>query len=147
MPQFFKPAQAFVTSNQCATCHEVSNPAYTKQGDGSYALNALGVEHPTGVQADMFPVERTYGEWAQSQFASGGVQLNGRFGGNHPTGVMESCQDCHMPDQVGYGCRGQSPQAQSAVPLDGRAAGRHDGGLGQRLHSYATPGRADAPRR
>ncbi|MCA9291406.1 MAG: hypothetical protein KDA25_09770 [Phycisphaerales bacterium] len=89
----------------CATCHDVSNPIYERQPDGTYALTDLDDPHPTGNTYDMFPVERTYSEWLNSQFASGGVQLDGRFGGNHPTGVMETCQDCHMPDQNGPGCR------------------------------------------
>ena len=93
------------TSDICATCHDVNNPLYTKQKDGTYALNAPDAPHPTMDPADMFPIERTYSEWKMSQFANGGVQLNGLFGGNHPTGIMESCQDCHMPDTVGRGCK------------------------------------------
>ena len=89
----------------CATCHDVSNPIYTRQRDGSYVLNALDMAHPTNDKFDMFPIERTYSEWANSDFAAGGVDLMGRFGGAHPTGIMESCQDCHMPDQVSPGCR------------------------------------------
>ncbi len=89
----------------CGTCHDVSNPVFVRQPEGTYQPGALGSPHPTMDKRDMFPVERTYSEWTASQFADGGVQLNGRFGGNHPTGVMETCQDCHMPDQVGPGCR------------------------------------------
>ncbi len=87
----------------CATCHDVSNPIYWRQPDGSYVLS-LGGEHPTGDKFEMFPIERTYSEWANSSFAAGGVDMEGRFGGAHPTGIMESCQDCHMPDQVSPGC-------------------------------------------
>ena len=91
-------------SEQCATCHDVSNPAYVRQLDGSYALNAFGEEHPTLNQFDMFPLERTYSEWANSSYATIGVDAGGAFGGNHPTGVMRTCQDCHMPDNQTYGC-------------------------------------------
>ena len=90
-------------STMCGTCHDVSNPAFTRQPDGTYAPNAFGTAHPTMLETDMFPVERTYSEWKNSDFANGGVQMNGRFGGNHPTGVMVSCQDCHMPDRIGPG--------------------------------------------
>ncbi len=89
----------------CGTCHDVSNPLYTRQKDGSYALNVNQDPHPTLDKFEMFPIERTFSEWSNSQFANGGVQMNGRFGGNHPTGIMEVCQDCHMPDQVSPGCR------------------------------------------
>lgn len=91
-------------SNQCATCHDVSNPAYVRQPDGSYTLNAFGEEHPTLDQVDMFPLERTFSEWANSTYATIGVDAGGVFGGNHPTGVMRTCQDCHMPDAQTYGC-------------------------------------------
>ena len=89
----------------CSTCHDVSTPTLSKQPNGSYALNALGAAHPTMVKGDMFPEQRTYSEWLNSTFATTGVSFpDGRFGGNHPTGVMKSCQDCHMPDQQGGGC-------------------------------------------
>ena len=91
-------------SDQCATCHDVSNPAYVRQPDGSFALNAFGEEHPTLDKTDMFPLERTYSEWANSTYATIGVDAGGVFGGNHPTGVMRTCQDCHMPDTHTYGC-------------------------------------------
>ncbi len=92
------------TSEQCATCHDVSNPAFVRQPDGSYALNATGAEHPTLDKYDMFPLERTYSEWANSLYATVGVDAGRVFGGNHPTGVMHTCQDCHMPDTQAYGC-------------------------------------------
>jgi hypothetical protein len=92
-------------SAMCATCHDVSNPLYTRAKSGEYVLNALGAGHPTADPADMFPLERTFSEWASSQFATTGVQLGGRFGGHHATGIMATCQDCHMPDTIGPGCR------------------------------------------
>ncbi len=92
------------TAQLCATCHDVENPQYLLQSDGSYAFTAVDTQHPTMDKYQMFPIERTFSEWSQSDFANGGVQMNGRFGGAHPTGVMETCQDCHMPDQVSRGC-------------------------------------------
>jgi hypothetical protein len=92
-------------SELCATCHDVSTPTFTRQPDGSYALNDVDQPHPTQNPHDMFPEQRTYSEWLNSTFAQGGVHFaDGRFGGNHPTGVMESCQDCHMPDTFTGGC-------------------------------------------
>ncbi len=90
-------------SQMCATCHDVSNPAFTKQPDGTYALNALDTPHPDGDKTHMFPIERTFSEWSQSQYAAGPVNVNGRFGGNLP--AVSTCQDCHMPTTTGKGCR------------------------------------------
>ncbi|MSR18676.1 MAG: hypothetical protein EXS00_05840 [Phycisphaerales bacterium] len=93
------------SGDQCGTCHDVSNPAFERQADGSLALGALNTPHPSNDANEMFPEQRTFSEWKFSQFASKGVHFpDGRFGGNHPTGVMQSCQDCHMPDQQGAGC-------------------------------------------
>jgi len=94
-------------SNLCATCHDVSNPAFTRSGGAipastdSYDLNALDRPHPTAKKTDMFPNERTYSEWEQSSFGSGGVDMGGRYGGNKT--VVSTCQDCHMPDLSGEG--------------------------------------------
>jgi len=97
------------TSEFCATCHDVSNPLTMKKvgkkGEVSYALAPLDAPHPTQDPRDMFPEQRTYSEWRMSLFATEGVVFpDDRFGGNHPTGVISTCQDCHMPDQVGGGC-------------------------------------------
>jgi hypothetical protein len=89
----------------CGQCHDVSTPTYTKMADGTYALNTLGSPHPTAQADEMFPEQRTYSEWAASTFASMGVTYaDRRFGGNTPDGLVSSCQDCHMPKQVGGGC-------------------------------------------
>ncbi len=92
------------SGNLCGTCHDVSNPVYTRQANGTYTLNNLNSPHPTGNSYDMMVEQRTYSEWLNSTFAFTGVQMNGRFGGDHPTGVMQSCQDCHMPKHFGGLC-------------------------------------------
>ena len=89
----------------CGTCHDVSNPVFTAQPDGHLALNPMNRSHPTMNKNDMFGEQRTFSEWLNSTFATAGVYFpDRRFGGNHATGVMKSCQDCHMPAQQGYGC-------------------------------------------
>jgi mono/diheme cytochrome c family protein len=102
-------------SQMCATCHDVSNPVYTKQTDGTYRLNAIGTPHETSNKYDMFPVERTYSEWLHSSFATQAIYLPknpnatpddpdwgyNRFGGNNEN--VQTCQDCHMPRTEGYG--------------------------------------------
>ena len=89
-------------SLMCATCHDVSNPVFTRNTmDGSYDKNADG-PHPTGDKTEQFPIERTYSEWANSTFAEAEIEMNGRFGGNKT--AVSSCQDCHMPDTSGTAC-------------------------------------------
>ena len=88
----------------CGTCHDVSNPVFVLQPNGTFAVSRMDEPHPTLDPAHMFPEQRTYSEWANSDFATVGVTFaDGRFGGTN-NGPMKSCQDCHMPDQVGGGC-------------------------------------------
>ncbi len=89
-------------ARMCATCHDVSNPLFMRQADGSYKLDTLDKEHPTHKVGDGFPLERTFGEWSQSAFARGPIDMGGRFGGNRKQVSM--CQDCHMPKTTGTAC-------------------------------------------
>lgn len=100
----------------CATCHEVSNPAFTRSGgptpsaSDAYVLGPLDAQHPTHEKTDEFPLERTFTEWSLSSFAAGPIEMGGRFGGNKT--AVSSCQDCHMPDTDGTACQ---PFLQGAV--------------------------------
>lgn len=87
----------------CGTCHDVSNPVFTRTGGDDYALGALDQPHPDMDLRQMFPVERTYSEWSQSAYAAGGVYAP-EFAGNKPDGIVSVCQDCHMHDVEGQGC-------------------------------------------
>ncbi|MBX3354327.1 MAG: hypothetical protein KF724_01360 [Phycisphaeraceae bacterium] len=91
-------------SEFCGTCHDVSNPVFVLQPNGTFAISRMNEAHPSLDGHDMFPEQRTYSEWLNSDFATKGVVFpDGRFGGNNK-GPIGSCQDCHMPDQVGGGC-------------------------------------------
>ena len=88
-------------SAMCATCHDVSNPLYTRSGN-EYVFNGLNTPHPSHDKYEQFPVERTYSEWLASEFAQGPINMGGLFGGNQP--AVSTCQDCHMPKTNGQGC-------------------------------------------
>ncbi|MGH7131635.1 MAG: GC-type dockerin domain-anchored protein [Phycisphaerales bacterium] len=119
-------------SQQCASCHDISNTAFTRLPDNTYVLNALDTRHPTADKYDMFPLDRLYSEWAKSEFANGPVTLTvpdpnggagtwGRYAFDGVTRVdpetpgspllrfntatgYSSCQDCHMPRTTGEAC-------------------------------------------
>ncbi len=91
----------FKDSALCGTCHDVGNVAVSRQGDGTYRYNALDAPPESEDLALHFPLERTYTEWKLSTFASEGVDMGGRFGGEGAT-VVSTCQDCHMPVRAGY---------------------------------------------
>ncbi len=92
----------FRDSAQCATCHDVSNPVYERQPDGTYAPGDWDTPAASHDKYDQFPMERTYSEWLMSDFAAGPIDMTGRFGGNNP--FVSSCQDCHMADATDRGC-------------------------------------------
>ncbi len=93
----------------CATCHDVSNPAFTRSGGATpaasdtYVLGSLNSQHPTHEKIDEFPLERTFTEWELSDFAAGPIEMGGRYGGNQT--AVSSCQDCHMPKTDGTACQ------------------------------------------
>lgn len=89
------------TSEMCATCHDVSNPVYSKQPDGTYLPNALGLPAPSFDTYDLFPVERTYSEWKMSAYNTSTGVPSDVFGGNLANVI--SCQDCHMKEVTGKG--------------------------------------------
>jgi hypothetical protein len=96
-------------SLKCASCHEVSNPAFVRVGGGTpsasdtYALDTLDAQHPTHAKTDQFPVERTFTEWLLSDFAVAPIEMGGRYGGNQT--AVSTCQDCHMPTTTGTACQ------------------------------------------
>jgi len=91
------------SSDLCGTCHDVSNPVFVKTGPADYAPAPLDAEHPDMDLRNMFPIERTFSEWTQSEYAAGGVYAP-QFAGNKPDGIVSSCQDCHMRDVNAKGC-------------------------------------------
>ncbi|HVU64209.1 MAG TPA: hypothetical protein VHC70_09545 [Phycisphaerales bacterium] len=95
-----------LSSRMCATCHDVSTSHFTKQPDGTYALNAPG-QAPAASKYDQFPEQRTFSEWSESQFAQGPVDLANRFGGTSMS--YSTCQSCHMPIVTGEGCALEPP--------------------------------------
>ncbi len=95
-------------SAMCGTCHDVSNPAFERVGapipapTDTYALSVDDAPNPSQDKYDQFPVERTFSEWSQSDFALAPIEMGGRFGGNKT--AVATCQDCHMPDASGVAC-------------------------------------------
>ncbi len=87
----------------CGTCHNVSNPAFSKQPDGRYAPNDFDAPAPSFDPYEQFPVERTYGEWLMSEYNTPGGVYAPQFAGAKPDGMVATCQDCHLRDVVGAG--------------------------------------------
>jgi hypothetical protein len=87
----------------CGTCHDVSSPVFMRTGDYDYTPTPFDEEHPDMDIRNMIPVERTFSEWLESEYASTGVYAP-QFAGDKPDGIVSNCQDCHMHDVTGKGC-------------------------------------------
>ncbi len=109
------------SSNFCGTCHDVSNPAFDRTGPKDYAPGPLDQAVEVVDSQSLYPVERTYSEWANSAFPAGVYAPD--FAGTLPDGVVRSCQDCHLRDVVGKGCNDAAAPMRSDLPLHDMTGG------------------------
>jgi hypothetical protein len=86
----------------CGTCHDVSNPAFTKDGNGIYQPNTFDAPAATFSPHFIAPVERTYSEWLASDYNTPTGVYAPQFAGNRPNGRVSTCQHCHMQSIAGY---------------------------------------------
>jgi hypothetical protein len=101
----------------CGTCHDVSNPAFEKDGEGNYVPNAFDTTATDFSAHTLMPVERTYSEWFYSEYNTPtGVEAP-QFAGNLDPPFVSTCQDCHMRDVTGEGCSFGSPPTRDDLPL------------------------------
>lgn len=104
----------------CGTCHDVSNPAFEKDGNGGYAPNAMDAPATDFSANTLLPVERTYSEWLHSTFNTPEGVYAPEFGGNKA--MVSTCQDCHMKDVTGQGCN-MDPPVRNDLPLHDMTGG------------------------
>jgi hypothetical protein len=112
-------------SDLCGTCHDVSNPVYARVGGSTsseYAPNDWGTPPPSDDPYTMFPVERTFSEWKNSDYANGGVHAP-QFAGNKADGIVSTCQDCHLRDVNGVGCNKKGAPVRPDLPLHDMTGG------------------------
>lgn len=104
--RFQGQTDALASSRLCGSCHNVDNPllSWTKTppggGPAQFWPNELNTPAPSFNRGDLFPIERTFDEWLNSQYAKGGVYAP-QFAGAKPDSMVASCQDCHLVRQRG----------------------------------------------
>jgi hypothetical protein len=78
----------------CGTCHDVSNPAFTRSSvyETEYTFNGYDKLPPSFDLRLQFPIERTYSEWLVSAY-------------NLDPNSRKSCQGCHMKAVTGKGAK------------------------------------------
>ena len=112
-PTLYSPFHS--SSDLCGTCHDVSNPAFSKAPDGTYQPNSIGTAAPSFNTYEMFPVERTYSEWKMSAYNTPEGIPSSVFGGNK--GSVSTCTDCHMQDVTGKGCNKNFASVRNDLPM------------------------------
>lgn len=122
-PHQFVASPFHRTSAFCGTCHDVSNPAFTKDGNGIYQLNELNTTFGDVSAHSAGPVERTYSEWVNSEYNSPTGVYQPEFAGNKPGGRVSTCQDCHMHDVSGVGCNVAGAPTRADLPLHDMTGG------------------------
>ncbi len=89
-------------SRMCGTCHNLDNPGLSWDATrGQYWSNASNAPPPSVANGDLFPIERTYDEWLHSQYATSQGVYAPQFAGADPTGIVQTCQDCHLSRATG----------------------------------------------
>jgi len=105
----------------CGTCHNVSNPAFEKDGSGNYVPNAFDAPASNFSAHTLAPVERTYSEWFHSAYNTLEGVYAPQFGGNQD--YVATCQDCHMRDVTGQACNFGTPPVRDDLPLHDMTGG------------------------
>ncbi len=99
----------------CGTCHDVSNPVFVRNPDGSYTPNAFDQASAEFGPHEIGVVERTYSEWFHSEYNTPAGVYAPQFGGNRE--YVAACQDCHMRAVTGKGCNDPSAPTRTDLPL------------------------------
>ena len=99
----------------CGTCHNVSNPAFSRDTGGDFVPNAFDTPASSFSPDSIMAVERTYSEWFYSSYNTPGGVYAPEFGGNKT--YVGSCQDCHMRDVTGQACNNVAAPVRTDLPL------------------------------
>jgi hypothetical protein len=108
-------------SRLCGTCHNVDNPALSWNnnppggGPPQFWPNSFNQPAPSFAKGKLFPLERTFDEWLNSQYATTGV-FAPQFAGEKPDGIVGACQDCHMPRLTGVAADLANPVFRDCQP-------------------------------
>ena len=107
----------------CGTCHDVSNPAFSKDELGIYQPNTFD-QSAVDVDPDVAaPVERTFSEWLHSAYNSEQGVHQPEFAGNKADGYVSTCQDCHMRDVESTACNVAGAPVRADMPLHDMTGG------------------------
>ena len=121
-PHAWEQSSEISQSATCGTCHDVSAPRIP---GGKTLILADGTD--TGRP---FPIERTFSEWSQSDFADL-ILIDGIETETQQLTSGRTCQSCHMP---------LAPDATARAAQQGETGSRAGETSSARVRGVATPG-------
>ena len=109
-------ANAVTEARLCGTCHNVDNPVLSWDDvRQQYWPNQADLAAPAFDKGQLFPIERTFDEWLNSEYAATGV-FAPQFAGSKADGIVRTCHDCHMRRATGLAAEAQyNPVARDCV--------------------------------
>ncbi|MFN3308599.1 MAG: PQQ-dependent sugar dehydrogenase [Anaerolineales bacterium] len=95
-------SDAITRSRLCGSCHNVFNPLLSwDAGRNQYWPNS-GTPQATGDSPPYYPIETTFSEWLNSEYASEAGVYAPQFAGEKADGIVRACQDCHLTRATGF---------------------------------------------
>ena len=94
-------------SRVCGSCHNIDNPLLSWDSDrDQFWPNDMDAAAPSFEKGELFPLERTYDEWFNSDYNTESGVVAPKFAGEKADGTVSTCQDCHMPRTTGRAANG-----------------------------------------
>ncbi|MCS7249123.1 MAG: hypothetical protein NZ840_12905 [Anaerolineales bacterium] len=95
-------SDAVTRSRLCGSCHNVFNPLLSWDSTRNQYWPNSGTSQATTKAAPYYPIETTFSEWLQSDYATEAGVYAPQFAGEKADGIVRACQDCHLTRATGY---------------------------------------------
>jgi uncharacterized repeat protein (TIGR01451 family) len=92
---------AVTRSRLCGSCHNVFNPLLSWDASRNQYWPNSGTAQATAKSTPYYPIETTFSEWLQSDYATPEGVYAPQFAGEKPDGIVRACQDCHLSRATG----------------------------------------------
>ncbi len=93
---------AVTRSRLCGSCHNVFNPLLSWDASRRQYWPNSGTAQATADAPPYYPIETTFSEWLNSDYATEAGVYAPQFAGDKPDGIVRACQDCHLTRAKGY---------------------------------------------
>jgi len=96
-------SEAVTRARLCGSCHNVFNPLLSWDASRNQYWPNRGTAQATSAAAPYYPIETTFSEWLNGDYATPQGVYAPQFAGAKPDGIVRACQDCHLTRASGMG--------------------------------------------